>query len=282
MQKFQVLLPLIILLTGVFCTSHDMAQPIPETSRSLENPPDSLLFQRFAAPSGYRRLTADPASFAHYLRNLPLKPHGSLVRYFDGDLKQNHGVYEAVVDLPIGRKNLHQCADAVIRLRAEYLWKRRDFDQITFHFTNGFPAEYHRWRKGERIKVKQNQACWVASAAPSDSYQTFWDYLEMVFSYAGTLSLDKELHSKPLTELEIGDVFIRGGSPGHAVIVVDVAVSEAGKKVFLLAQSYMPAQELQILKNPNDPKLSPWYSADFGETLHTPEWSFQKAALKGF
>ena len=282
MQKFQFLLPLIFLSAGLFCTNHDTAQPIPETNRSLENPPDSLLFQRFAVPSGFKRSEADAASFAHYLRNLPLKPPGSLVRYFDGDLKQNHGVYDAVVDLPIGRKNLHQCADAVIRLRAEYLWKRRDFDQITFNFTNGFPAEYQRWRKGERIKVRLNHASWVASAAPSDSYQTFWAYLEMVFSYAGTLSLDKELHPKPLSELEIGDVFIRGGSPGHAVIVVDMAVSEAGEKVFLLAQSYMPAQELQILKNPNDPKLSPWYAADFGETLHTPEWSFQKAALKGF
>src|SRR5690606_8367536 len=103
-------------------------------------------------------------------------------RYFDGDLKQNNGVYEAVVDLHIGRKNLHQCADAVIRLRAEYLWKRRDFDQITFNFTNGFPAEYRRWRKGERIKVRLNHASLVASAETFKSYQTFCTYTEMVYS----------------------------------------------------------------------------------------------------
>ena len=63
--------------------------------------------------------------------------------------------------------------------------------------------------------------------------------------------------------MRIGDVFIIGGSPGHAVIVVDMAVNpETHEKVFLLAQSYMPAQQIQLLKNNNDPDLSPWYSQE--------------------
>ena len=82
--------------------------------------------------------------------------------------------------------------------------------------------------------------------------------------------------------MEIGDVFIRGGSPGHAVIVVDLAADAQGRQVFLLAQSYMPAQEIQILKNPNDQALSPWYSTDFGEELVTPEWTFGKGERKRF
>ena len=57
--------------------------------------------------------------------------------------------------------------------------------------------------------------------------------------------------SVPYTSLQPGDVFIKGGSPGHAVIVVDVAIyTQTGKKVFLLAQSYMPAQQIHILVNP--------------------------------
>jgi hypothetical protein len=61
---------------------------------------------------------------------------------------------------------------------------------------------------------------------------------------------------------------------------VDVAQHKnSGKKVFLLAQSYMPAQEIHVLKNPDDPALSPWYRLDFGETLRTPEWSFSKNDL---
>ena len=50
----------------------------------------------------------------------------------------------------------------------------------------------------------------------------------------------------------------------------------------MIAQSYMPAQELQVLKNPDDAKLSPWYSSDFGEVLQTPEWTFRKTDLKRF
>ena len=59
--------------------------------------------------------------------------------------------------------------------------------------------------------------------------------------------------------MKIGDVFIKGGSPGHAVTIVDIAINpKTNKKVFLLAQSYMPAQEIKILKNPNNSELSPW------------------------
>jgi len=107
--------------------------------------------------------------------------------------------------------------------------------------------------------------------------------MELIFNYAGTLSLSKEMKAITIDQLNIGDVFIKGGSPGHAVIVVDVATnSETGAKIFLLAQSYMPAQEIQLLKNPSNEDLSPWYSTDFGDVLNTPEWTFYKNELKRF
>ena len=81
----------------------------------------------------------------------------------------------------------------------------------------------------------------------------------------------------------VGDVFIQGGSPGHAVLVVDVAEDpRTGRGVFLLVQSYMPAQEIHILKNPTDLNLSPWHETGFGETLRTPEWLFRRSDLKRF
>lgn len=255
-----------------------------------EKQPDTLLLQRFSPPSGFERVTADSGSFAFYLRHLPLKPPGAKVLLHDGREKPNPGIYEAVVDLPIGKKDLHQCADAIIRLRAEYLWHNGQYDRIHFNLTNGFRVDYERWRKGGRVKVVGNRTTWEQKAAASDSDATFWQYLEFVFTYAGTLSLSKELHavisggttSSRTTTIQIGDVFIQGGSPGHAVIVVDMATDKAGNQVFLLAQSYMPAQEIQILKNPKDAALSPWYSAGFGEVLETPEWTFERNDLKRF
>ena len=48
----------------------------------------------------------------------------------------------------------------------------------------------------------------------------------------------------------------------------------SGEKVFMLAQSFMPAQDMHILKNPLSEKISPWYPLAFGSILKTPEWSF--------
>ena len=89
----------------------------------------------------------------------------------------------------------------------------------------------------------------------------------------------------PYTSLQPGDVFIKGGSPGHAVIVVDVAIyPQTGKKVFLLAQSYMLAQQIHILVNPANRGLSPWYELSDNDEgkLYTPEWVFEKKDLKRF
>jgi hypothetical protein len=108
--------------------------------------------------------------------------------------------------------------------------------------------------------------------------------LRNVFTYAGSQSLSRELAAvKEPAQMAIGDVFIRGGSPGHAVLVVDMAEKPAtGEKVFLLAQSYMPAQDIHVLKNPRGAPLSPWYPVRFGDTLRTPEWEFKSTELKRF
>jgi len=277
-------LTLFVLLPLSAATCSYESPPAPFSAiRKAKPAADSLLYLRFPPPPGFERPFADPQSFAYYLRHLPLKPAGSSVLFYNGREKANPGIYAAVIDMPIGTKNLHQCADAVIRLRAEYLWRTQQYDQIHFHLTNGFLMEYDRWRKGERVEVLLgNYTSWKQATAASNTYATFWAYLEFVFTYAGTLSLSKELHPILLTDLQIGDVFIQGGSPGHAVLVVDVAADKSGKKMFLLAQSYMPAQETQILHNPREVNAGVWYSADFGETLKTPQWTFRAQDLKRF
>lgn len=247
------------------------------------NPLGNTVETRFSPPKGYQRTSIDSSSFSNYLRQLPLKKVGSEVFYFDGSTKPNRNVYDAVVDLSIGKRDLHQCADAVMRLRAEYFFEEKKYDSIHFNFTNGFRADYENWKNGNRISVTGNNVRWKTGASPSTSYADFWKYLEMVFSYAGTASLENEMKYITVNNMQIGDVFIKGGFPGHAVIVVDIAINETNQeKVFLMAQSYMPAQEIQILKNPNDEDMSPWYSASISNELHTPEWVFTINELKRF
>ena len=78
---------------------------------------------RIASPQGFIR--KETSGFGDYLRNLPLKPIGTKVKLYDGSLKGWQGGAYAVVDMEIGTSDLQQCADAVMRLRAEYLWHKK-------------------------------------------------------------------------------------------------------------------------------------------------------------
>lgn len=251
--------------------------------KSMIDSSGNTIQTRFHVPSGFERVKSKENSFPAYLQNLSLKDITSPVKYHDGSQKPNHNVYCSVVNLPIGRKNLHQCADAVIRLRADYLYNQKRYNQITFKLTNGFEVPYSKWIDGFRVRVSGNKTSWVRSHTPQNDDRTFAKYKEFIYTYAGTLSLAKELTAKPIGQMEIGDVFVQGGSPGHAIIVVDMAINPGTQeKCFMLAQSYMPAQEIQILVNQKDSKNSPWYPLEFVERLQTPEWTFLSTDLKRF
>lgn len=237
---------------------------------------------RFSPPEGYKRSTADSSSFGFYLRNLPLKKHGVPVYLYNGELKGNQSAYVAVIDLSVGKRDLQQCADAVMRLRGEYLFHQQRFSDIHFRFVSGFNCEYSKWQEGNRVALKGNAVFWQKTAAPDKSYSGFLKYMETVFNYASTLSLDKELGAIELKDVEIGDVLIRGGSPGHAVIVVDMAENSKGEKLVLLAQSYMPAQDIQVLMNPVNSATSPWFNLNQYPKIYTPEWTFEAFQLKRF
>jgi hypothetical protein len=239
---------------------------------------------RIVPPAGYVRQPVDSLSFAGYLRYLPLKPADAKVHYFDGREKPNQAAAVAVIDLDVGNQDLQQCADAIIRLRAEYLWQTGQYNAIQFHFTNGFLAPYRQWRAGQRIRVNGNTVRWTSGGAHSSSYASFRAYLKIIFAYAGTLSLAAELQPRPLAEVQIGDVFIQQGSPGHAVVVVDKAQHQAsGELVILLAQSYMPSQDIHVLANPADAALSPWYQVrELSGAFATPEWRFSGTDLRHF
>lgn len=237
--------------------------------------------QRFSSPPGFARVTLDAGGFGAFLRALPLKRPGAAVHLYDGRRKEDQSVHLAVFDIDVGAGDLQQCADAVMRLRAEYLLASGRGDQICFRFTSGDPAWWHRWREGYRPVVRGDVVSWKKTARGDASYPSFRRYLRSVFTYAGTASLQAEL--RPVTDPRAvmpGDVFIRGGFPGHAVLVVDVAANPAGARRILLAQSYLPAQEIHLLKNPRSP--SAWYEARRGGPLVTPEWRFDYADLRRF
>lgn len=228
------------------------------TAKSNENGVNSYLYvQDIPLPEGFSRTPFPDNSFAGYLRNTGLKKSNT-VYLFNGRPKANQSAQFAVLNISVGEQNLQQCADAVMRLRAEYLFKERRFAQILF-FDNDHTA-YRFFEPHTR--------------------NNFNNYLTRVFGMCGSASLAKQLNPvAEFSDIKPGDVLIRGGFPGHAALVMDVAANEKGKKIYLLAQSYMPAQDIHILKNPVDPVLSPWYQVNDTEEILTPEYLFKRTEL---
>jgi len=276
MKKTTLLLGTLFLSAILFCASTLQSYTI--------NPNGTTVETRILPPAGFTREKCDANSFTYYLRNLPLKKHGSKVLLYDKTEKGYQSGACAVVDMEIGTTDLQQCADAVMRLRAEYLWKQKRYSEIHFNFTNGFKADYVTWAEGSRIKVLGTKSTWEKTTTKDYSHATFRQYLDKVFMYAGTASLSKELVPVQISRIQPGDVFIHGGHPGHAMIVVDVVKNPQTKKIaFICAQSYMPAQEIEIVKNLNNEANSPWYIVNPSDvTINFPQWTFTASELKRF
>jgi hypothetical protein len=242
------------------------------------NPADALA-QRLPPPEGFVRQPMPAGSFAAWLRALPLKPPGTPVRLFNGTAKAFQTGHVAVVDIDVGNRDLQQCADAIMRLRAEWLWSEGQHERIGFNYTGGGRVAFARWAKGER--PDEHGRRWSKRAAADASYAGFRSYLNAVFAQAGTYSLAQELKPVPDGQVQIGDVFIRGGFPGHAVLVGDMVVNPTtGEQRMLLIQSFMPAQDIHILKVPGNGPETAWYPLPGNSALLTHEYIFLPGSLR--
>lgn len=237
------------------------------------------LDSRIAPPPGFERVPAAEHSFGAWLRGLPLKPADAGVHLHDGQLKANQRVHFAVVDIDVGPKDLQQCADAVMRLRGEWQFAEGQSMQVTFADTGrGTPMAFSRWAAGDRPKPKGTKLVWSRAAKPDDSYASFRRYLDTVFIWAGSSSLERQLKPVKAEALTSGDVIIKGGFPGHAVLIVDIVRNSTSRETrLLLAQSFMPAQEIHVLKNVEGPWFSPPIDS---EPYDTPEWTFPAGSTR--
>src|SRR5881394_1781232 len=132
----------------------------------LTHAPVGELATRIAAPPGTTRVTVADGTFGAFLRHLPLLPAGTRVHLYDGRDKARQDVHEAVVDLDVGARDLQQCADAVMRLYAEWAYGAKR--PVAFHPDPGKPREL-RFEGGDR--------------------RGFEKYLVRVMADAGTASL---------------------------------------------------------------------------------------------
>ena len=241
--------------------------------------PPRTLESTVAPPPGFARVSAPSGSFAAWLRGLPMKPEGAKVMLYSGAEKARQDVHSGVIDIDVGTRDLQQCADAVMRLHAEWLFAAARQGDIAFTVTEGGRVPFSRWAKGERPAPSGKS--WKAFATRDASYQNFRKYMNFIYSYAGTASLEKELQSvelqRPRDRRRLHQGRLSGARRARRGCRDQFATTSA--KRFLLIQSYMPAQDMHVLKNMANGDGSPWYAVPTGE-LVTPEWTFAAGSLK--
>jgi len=245
---------------------------------------DSLTIQsRVNIPKGFKRVEYATGSFQEYLRNYELKPFGSkIINYDDSQYFWQSG-HVGVLEIPVPKNGLQQCADALIRVRSEYLWENNRKDEIGFNFTSGHYCSWLKYAEGYRPKIDGNKVSFHKTAAKDHSKTNFYKYLNLIYTYSGTLSLYNELPKiNDVSKLQIGDMLIKGGTPGHIAIICDEIVNETGDKLFLLFQGNTPAQSVHLVKNLDDSTISPWYKLEKDAVIPVSNYTFYDSKFVRF
>ena len=229
------------------------------------NPENYATIGDIPTPDGYARREGEDPKYGKFLRYLPLKPKGSVVKYYWGGIADLQDLNYAVVDLPL-LSNAEQCADVCMRLRAEYLYQIGHLDNIYF------------------LDVKGN----VLSYNGEMSRESLEDYLRKVFRVANTYSLSRQMDDRDLSDIQPGDVFVypapNSNSYGHAVMVADVAEDQnTGNKAIMLVEGFLPARSIHVMRNWQDPSISPWFIIDEeSDVLSFSMFQFHATDLKCF
>lgn len=226
---------------------------------------------RFIPPEGFTRKNYDEP-YTDYIRKLPMLPDGSPIKIFTGELKPVQTNHVGVLDIDVGDRDLQQCSDAAQRIRTDFLYQTKQYDKISYHFVNGMKFSWNDYKQGYRAVRDGKKTVMTKSGKANDSLEGFKNYQKSLFMYAGVSSVMRESPELTIKDIRPGDAI---AGTGHLIIILDVVENEQGDKKILLAQSYIPAQQIEVLKNPQSD--SPWYDATLLEIcpFYTPEWTYE-------
>jgi Domain of unknown function (4846) len=202
---------------------------------------ESSIASRIPAPDGYVRKSFPKGSFSSWVQSLSLKNTNQILFYDGTALRNEHFNIFAVVNMPmLFRSDLEQCADYCMRFWAEYHKSMNTLDKLYLFDYNG------------------NRKMFSSSGK---SYNAF---LKWSFSYANSHSLQKGCAEVREGDAVPGDMFVQNdnGGVGHASMIVDMAESPEGKKLYLIGFSFMPAQEFHIEKAMDKYGTGGWFTVE--------------------
>ncbi len=245
-----------------------------------DTPRLTSLEQAFEPPEGYTRIDLETGSFGAWLRGLPLRLDREHVLARSG--RRLASPSAAVIYLNVLRHQ--QCADSAIRLHAEWLWSQSRPDAIAYHFTSGDLSTWQQWSQGERFRVAGSLVRRVNTGTTSRGRDALEAYLGHLFTYAGTRSLHRDSRRTAPSKARPGDFFVAPGSPGHAVVILDIVQSDDGKRRALIGQGFMPTQEFHVVRS-HQALEHVWFELPETEEdmIKTPSWeAFRGADLRRF
>lgn len=251
--RISILVVVIVLIVGGWCWY----------SAKTSNPWNANTIGDIPAPLGYTRVEAEEGSYAQYLRSLPLKKRGTKVQLYTGGEARYQFLSTGVIDQEL-LSNSEQCADATMRLRAEYLWSKGRYGDISFRNVNGKKMKY----------------------SGGGSRKSFEKYMREVYGLCSTFSLYNETEPRAIKNVQPGDILVyptrKGHKYGHALIVVDVAKNSTGKIAIMCAEGNTPARDKHIVRNMN-PLKNPWFFLDEDDsTIWISCFHFNKKELRHY
>ena len=232
----------------------------------------------FDLPDNYEREFAN--DYSRWIIKQPIIVGEHVLTFNNNKISGLNNWYVAKFDYNIGTQDLHQCADAAIYLNAKYHYDKKILNKIKYSFTNGYTYSYNKFKENKVPDCREDNN-WKCELIHKET-NNLNEYLDIVWNYAGSYSLEKyDTYRVSLEDIQPGDIFIYGGFPGHVVSVVDVIINKNGQKKFMLAQSYMPAQEQHILLNPTK-DFSVWHDLSVNKSTVTNGGTFNKNQLRRF
>ncbi|QCD63107.1 hypothetical protein B9C57_11505 [Tenacibaculum maritimum] len=282
----KIVIVLLILISSILYTERKkIMNPIIAviTKSSHINEKGMTIKNRVKPPYGYKRVCYEARTFESFIQNYTLKEYGSSIINYDKTKYFYQIGHIGILTLSVPENGLQQCADALIRLRAEYLWKTNQKEKIGFEFTSGHYCSWKKYAAGYRPKIEGNKVTFYKIAKANYTKTAFYKYLNLIYTYSGTLSLYNELPKVVREEdLQLGDMLVKPGTPGHILMLVDEVINKKGEKLFVLAQGNTPAQSVHLLKNFNNASLTPWYSLKKNALIQVPGYSFDNSQFIRF
>lgn len=223
------------------------------------------------SPAGYERFRYPEGSFASWITSIPLKKG----RIFSGNrLKSIQKSHTHLIDIDQGTGQLQCGTGGLYRLRAEFLYQKKDYLRISYRNSNGLISNYQWWLLGFRENTSCTGFIRDEAWARNDLKIHFSSFLKNYLAAKNREELDIDAEMTGFDDLIPGD-FITGKSfSAPAVMLADKAVNRfTGDVIYLLIMSSTPNQDIHITADENNSELSPWYHLN-RKLLSVPEYRF--------